>query len=344
MKERKFILRTFLAVTSILVIAAGIKLYEDVFASNIISGKKEVICFIYSNKSFEQNMESLKEQGVLRNPAALSRLFTITGYDDLLRPGRYVVEANTSNLKLIRLLVSGRQQPIDIVFNGGDRMHDVAVFWSRYIEADSNAIEAAVYRQVQADSLGLNAENAIQVFVPNTYNFFWNTNADKFLQRMIREYRLFWDSTRLARAQALNMTPAEVGILASIVQKETSRVSEMPIIAGVYRNRLLKGMPLQADPTLIFALHDKSIRRVGGEMLKLESPYNTYIHTGLPPGPLCVPSVQAIEAVLQGERHAYLYFCAKEDFSGYHNFATSYAQHQLNARRYQQALNKNGTR
>ncbi|MFA6261992.1 MAG: endolytic transglycosylase MltG [Bacteroidia bacterium] len=341
-KERKLIFRTLLTVGTILLISAGIKLYEDVFASNIVSGKKEVICYIYTQKSFEQNMESLREQGVLKNPGALSRLFSITGYGDLLRPGRYVVNASASNLDLMRLFVSGRQQSIDIVFTGGERVHDVAVFWSKFLEADSNAIEAAVYAQVPADALGLNAENVIQVFVPNTYNFFWNTNAEKFLKRMILEYRLFWDSTRLAKSQYLKMTPLEVGILASIVQKETSKQSEMPTVAGVYRNRLLRGMPLQADPTLIFALNDKSIRRVGGEMLQLESPYNTYKYTGLPPGPLCVPSVQAIDAVLNAEKHAYLYFCAKEDFSGYHNFAASFAQHQLNARKYQRALNRKG--
>lgn len=338
-KERKIILRTLFFAMLLLLSAAGIKINEDVFASNISERKKVPVVYLYSNKDFDQQMQLLADQGVLRNPGALSRLLKLSGYDELIKPGRYLPGQDASNLDLMRLFVSGRQTALDVVFTGGERLGDVAGFWSRNLEADSLSILQVA---LHIEEPGIDSNNLIQIFVPNTYNFYWNTSAESLVKRMVREYHLFWDSSKLEKAATTGLTPVQVGVLASIVQKETAKADEMPDIAGVYLNRLRMGMPLQADPTLLFALNDKSIKRVGGYMLQLASPYNTYTNKGLPPGPICVPSVQAIEAVLNYRKHRYIYFCAREDFSGYHRFASDFAQHQRNARMYQKALNQKG--
>ena len=180
------------------------------------------------------------------------------------------------------------------------------------------------------------------MFIPNTYNFFWNTDAQKLLGRMKREYEKFWNKDRSTLSLVDNLTPTEVSILASIVQKESMHNDEMPVIAGVYINRLRKGIPLQADPTILYMIGDTSIRRVRSALTEIVSPFNTYLNTGLPPAPICVPSIQAIDAVLNYAKHNYYYFCAREDFSGYHNFACGMNAHQKNAIKYQRALNRAG--
>jgi UPF0755 protein len=192
--------------------------------------------------------------------------------------------------------------------------------------------------------MGFNEQTVIGMFIPNTYNFYWNTNAFAFMERMNKEYQKFWNADRLAKAISMHLTQNEISTLASIVQKESNKADEMPIIAGVYLNRIKKGMPLQADPTIIYAWNDPTIRRVTNIHTALESPYNTYLNAGLPPGPICAPSMQAIEAVLNFSSHQYIYFCAREDFSGYHSFAVSFQQHQQNASRYQRALNARNIR
>ncbi|HNM32368.1 MAG TPA: endolytic transglycosylase MltG, partial [Chitinophagales bacterium] len=178
------------------------------------------------------------------------------------------------------------------------------------------------------------------IFLANTYEFYWNTSARQFIERMLKEYNKFWNSKRLTKAQAIGLTPTEVTILASIVQKESNQFEDYPIIAGVYLNRMKIGMPLQADPTVLFALNKLGIsRRVTSGDLRINSPYNTYLNKGLPPGPICLPELKSIDKTLDADEHNYLYFCAREDFSGYSNFAATWEQHIINARRYQKALN-----
>jgi UPF0755 protein len=243
---------------------------------------------------------------------------------------------------LVKLMVSGKQTPIDITFKYAERKNDLIRFWTTKLEADSNEMYRLMNDASIFEDIGLDTINSVSMFIPNTYNFYWNTTAEDLLLRLKKEYVLFWNKERKAKAMVLGLTPQQVSIMASIVQKETYQRSEMPVVAGVYYNRLKRGMPFQADPTILFALNDKSIRRVSGAMLKEDSPYNTYLYTGLIPGPICIPSVQTIDAVLDLKKHNYLYFCAKEDFSGFHNFASSFAQHQINARKYQRELNKRG--
>ena len=190
------------------------------------------------------------------------------------------------------------------------------------------------------DKYGFVRETFPAMFIPNTYEFYWNTSAERFIQRMNGEYKIFWSDDRIAKAENLKLKPVEVSVLASIIELESMHNDENQTIAGVFINRLKKGMPLQSDPTIIFAWQDFSIRRVLNKHREIKSPYNTYRNRGLPPGPICIPSISSIDAVLNYEKHNYLYFCAKDDFSGYHNFAGTLSEHNRNARLYQHALNK----
>ncbi len=343
--EGKAALRIVLIVSAVLLLAAAFRIYEDVFAANLRLEKDETAyLYIYSNKGFYESLETNNQYKLFKNAKAFARLAALSGWEGSIRPGRYKITAGMGNFALLRLLRSGKQEPLDIRFNYAERKQDLAAYWAQKLEADSNELLALLNNPVLMDSLELDTAAAIALFIPNTYNFYWNTSAMQLVERMHEEYTLFWDSARVQKATQLGLSKKEVVILASIVQKETHRKDEMPVVAGVYYNRLQRGMLFQADPTVIYAMNDKSIRRVQGAMLKVESPYNTYKYKGLPPGPICVPSVQAVDAVLNMQRHAYIYFCAKEDFSGYHNFAASFAQHQVNARKYQRMLNQRGIR
>ena len=341
----KKVLYTILALIGLVLVAASVKIYEDVFASNIrVADGKKAYVFVGTRLTLEQNKEQWKQSGLFRNMDAFIRVIKVLGFEKKLKPGRYEVDASVSNYKLIRLMASGKQTPIDITFKYAERKEDLVRFWSALLEADSVELQNLLSDASLFEDVGLDTTNSISVFIPNTYNFYWNTPAEDLLIRMKKEYRLFWNEDRKAKAAALQLTPQQVSVLASIVQKETYQKTEMPVVAGVYYNRLQKGMPFQADPTILFVLNDKSVKRVSGAMLQLESPYNTYKYSGLIPGPICVPSMQAIDAVLNLQHHKYLYFCAKEDFSGFHNFAATFSQHQVNARKYQRELNRRGIR
>ena len=210
---------------------------------------------------------------------------------------------------------------------------------SKKIESDSTSILGLLDSAAFVEKYGFNTENIYTMFIPNSYEIYWNSNAEKFFLRMHAEYLKFWNADRKAKASQINLSQADVSILASIVDSEALNDSEMPRIAGLYMNRLLKGMRLEADPTVIFAANDFTIRRVLNKHLRINSPYNTYLNEGLPPGPITMPSINAIDAVLNYEKHNYIYMCAKEDFSGYHNYASNLSQHLQNARKFQDALN-----
>ena len=212
------------------------------------------------------------------------------------------------------------------------------------IEADSADIAALLKDEETAKKYGFNKQTFCSMFIPNTYEFWWNTSAEEFVQRMADEYKKFWNDDRKAKANELGLSQSQVSTLASIVESETQKNDEKARIAGVYINRLKKDWLLQADPTVVFAAGDFTIKRILNKHLEINSPYNTYKYKGLPPGPICIPSTTSIDAVLNYEHHNYMYFCAKEDFSGYHNFATTNAQHEANARRYHDALRKAGIR
>jgi len=333
-----------LTIFGILLFAAALKIYEEVLASNVnLPENEKAFLYIHTNKSFDENLYLIEETGILKNTQSLGRLMRIAGYTELIKPGKYEINNAMNNIEIMRLLVSGRQQPFDIVFKYAQRNSDIAGFWGQQLEADSVELIELLNSNAFCDSLGFTPQTIIGLFIPNTYNFYWNTSSYKLITRMKEEYEKFWNTEdRQEKLKALNMDINSVITLASIVQKETNQTAEMPDVAGVYINRIKKGMPLQADPTIIFAMNDNSIKRVYGKMLEIESPYNTYKYKGLPPGPICVPSSKTIDAVLNYHKHTYIYFCAKEDFSGFHNFASNFTQHQINARKYQHALNNKG--
>lgn len=293
---------------------------------------KPVSLYIPSNVDYQYVKDKIERLNVLKSNRAFDYLAKKTNYDDNVHAGRYVLTDGMTNQQLINMLRMGHQTPVKVVFNNMRTVEQLAGRISEQIEADSMSIITEINDDPNVDAT---------VFIPNTYEFYWNTDADDFVDRMEAEHNIFWNETRLQKAQAKNLTPREVSILASIVDKETTKTSEMPTIAGVYLNRLRKNWPLQADPTLVFALGDYNIHRVLDVHKNIDSPYNTYKYAGLPPGPICIPSIAAIDAVLNAESHKYFYFCAKDDLSGYHVFAKTITEHNRNAAKYRKALNKN---
>lgn len=299
--------------------------------------------FIPTGADFKTVSGPLME-GVIRNKMTFNMASRLLGYEENVKAGRYSLSPGMNNFELVKLLRSGRQIPIRLVIPPLRSVEQVASRAGALLETDSAGIMDFILSENYLKRKGLNHELAPALIIPNTYEFYWNTSAEGFVKRLDREYDRFWNHSRLESAKTLKLTPFEVSILASIVEKETNQQSEKAIIAGVYLNRLKKGWKLDADPTLVFASRDFNTRRVTGVHKSVDSPYNTYLYGGLPPGPICIPSQESIDAVLNAAEHDYMFFCAKEDFSGYHNFAETYAQQQINANKFRKALNKRNIR
>ena len=278
------------------------------------------------------------EQGM----KGLKRLASYNDYGQHLRTGRYAIEPGQQALDVFRMLRNGQQTPVMLTVPEVRTMDRMAAKLSAKLMLDSASLASALCSQDYCQQLGYDTATIACLFVPNTYEVYWNVSLDGLMQRMKREHDAYWNAERKQKAAAQGLTPNEVATLASIIDEETANNAEKPMIAGMYLNRLKRGMLLQADPTVKFALKDFTLQRILNRHLEVESPYNTYIYAGLMPGPIRVPSVQALEAVLNPAQHDYLYMCAKEDFSGTHNFARTLSEHMQNARRYQQALNKLG--
>jgi UPF0755 protein len=240
---------------------------------------------------------------------------------------------------LVNKLRNGSQDAINFTFNNLRTINQLAGRAAFYLEADSLTFLNYLNNPEVISKYGFTKNQFPALFIPNTYKMNWTTKPEKFVARMATEFKGFWTEERKAKAKAIGLSQSEVATLASIVESETIKNDEKPVVAGVYINRIKKGMPLQADPTLVFALGDFTIKRVTNEDKKIESPYNTYKYKGLPPGPIRLPEISSLKAVLNYKKHGYIYFCAKEDFSGYHNFTASYRQHRKNAKRYHNALN-----
>lgn len=263
-------------------------------------------------------------------------------YEKNVRTGRYAIEPGQKTLDVFRTLRNGRQEPVMLTIPECRTMEQLAARLSTKLMLDSITIAEALTDEDFCENLGYDTCTIACMFVPNTYEVYWNTNLDKFMQRMSNEHDKFWTSERKQKATALKLSPTEVCTLASIIDEETANNAEKPIIAGMYLNRLKIGMPLQADPTVKFALKDFALKRIYHGHLETDSPYNTYKNIGLPPGPIKVASIQGIDAVLNRVQHNYIYMCAKEDFSGTHNFAATYQEHLKNAAHYAKALNERG--
>lgn len=343
-KKRKRIGRIIIlvfAVALVIAILAGLRLYNRVMKPNVTTPDQQAFSlYIPTGADFRQVKDSLYIHNLILNQSSFEWVAQHKEYPNHIKPGRYLLTNGMSNNDLVNKLRSGSQTPVKVTFNNMRTVPMLAGRIGEQIEADSASIAAYLSNASNLKELGFNAQTIPAMFLPNTYEFYWNTDAEKFVKKMKDEYDKFWNEERRAKAKAINLSPIQVSTLASIVDKETNKTDEMPRIAGVYLNRLRSGWLLQADPTLVFAVGDFELKRVLNVHKEVESPYNTYKYKGLPPGPICIPSLQSINAVLNAEKHNYYYFCAKEDFSGYHNFAKTLAEHNLNAQRYQHALNR----
>ena len=265
-----------------------------------------------------------------------------------IKAGKYEIKKGFSNKEILNSL-KFNNVPVKVTFNNVERLENLASRISKYIEADSLSLMNSFNEKLFLNTNNLNSESVFAIFLPNTYEFYWNTSADQFRDKMLDQYNLYWNNLRKEKARSLNLSPVEVSVLASIVQRETPKVDERPTISGVYFNRLKKRMKLQADPTVVYTIKekkgfDKKIRRVLYRDLKIKSPYNTYINRGLPPGPIYMPDFSSIESVLEMETHEYLFFVADVKRPGYHIFAKTYRQHNKNKRQYTNWLKKNNIR
>jgi len=347
-KKRSKVKTIFWSIVVILALAAAsgaFMLYRELYKPNlaISDWKHPRYLYIPTPAGFEDVVNLLDKQGLLINQKSFRWAAEQMKYNDAtVRPGKYLLKPNMSNKSLITLLRSGKQTPVDVTFNLVRTKEQLAQKVSSQIEASSLAILNLLGDPDYTKQLGFTTDNVMALFVPDTYEFLWNTSADQFIRRMKKEYDQVWVDSLKRKAKEIGFTPAQVSTIASIVQLETRKDDEKSLIAGVYINRVKKGWRLEADPTLIFALGDYSVNRVLSAYKEIDSPYNTYMYAGLPPGPICLPTVTSLRAVLYYTKHNYMYFCAKDDFSGHHSFAATYDQHLLNAHRFQRALDRRG--
>lgn len=336
---KKFII----ALVVIVILALGITglvYYLRYFGPNVTD--KQEYLYIHSEANFNDVYQTIREEGIVKDTTTFLWAAHNMHYVDRVKPGKYRLTPGMSNRRLINMLASGTQEPVTLKFKTYRLKSNFAGAISKQLEPDSIAIISLLDSDKFVSQHGFTTENVYTMFMPNTYQMYWNTTAKSFFERMNKEYEKFWTPERKQKAAELNLTPIQVSILASIVDAEALHDDEMPTIAGLYLNRLKRGIKLEADPTVIYATGDFTIKRVLNRYLSTPSPYNTYRITGLPPGPIMMPSVAAVKSVLNYKQHNYIYMCAKEDFSGYHNFASNLAEHQANARRFQQALNERG--
>jgi UPF0755 protein len=335
------IVKFSMVVFALLLIILGFRafeLYGFIFKSNVA---KDHTLVISTGETFEDVYNKLEKEQVLINYKAFKWIAKKKDYKKNIRPGLYQLKKGTNTNNLVNKLRAGNQDPVELKFHNVNSFADLAGKISDYIEPDSLTLVSKFTDPAIQQKYGFTAATFPAMFIPNTYEFYWTTTPDEFLKRMNAEYERFWNSNRKGKAKKKGLTPVEVVTLASIVEKETAIPEEKPIVAGLYLNRLKRGMALQADPTIKYALNDTSIRRITNDMLKIDSPYNTYKYAGLPPGPIGFPEISSVEAVLNAENHNYLYMCAKEDLSGEHRFAANLVQHNRNAARYRRALNEN---
>lgn len=320
--------------------------YRKIFKPNVHIENEAGAVFLYlhTGSTFEQVMSSLAENKYLCDVQSFEWMAVKMNYPTHIKPGRYKVSNGMTNRQLLNMLRAGNQEPVDVIFNTLRFKRELASVVGKQIEADSMKMVQLLNDEIFLDKLGFNKQTVPAIFIPNTYELYWNTSAEQFIQKMHKEYQDFWEGKRQKQCALIGLTPVEVSTLASIVEEESQKKDERSIIAGVYINRLKKGMALQADPTVRFAWGDFTIKRIYEKYIQIDSPYNTYKNVGLPPGPICIPSISSIEAVLYYQKHEYIYFCAKEDFSGYHNFARTIAQHNENAKKYRKALSRAGIR
>ena len=332
---KKTLLRIFFAG---IVVGAAVAAWGIVsFKGNAVVEEREL--YVGRDVEYETLLDSLKPS--IKHHFAFDLYAKRLALSDSYKVGHYVVEDGMNVIEIVRMLKLGLQTPVNVTMNNVKIPAQLAGKLAKQIEADSVEIVEVLTDKALAKELGFDSPlTMFSIFLPNTYEFYWTVKPREFVERMYREYKRFWDGARDEKRKHSGLDRVEVATLASIVYEETRKVDEMPRVAGVYINRLKTGMPLQADPTIKYALQDFGMRRILNRHLKTPSPYNTYINKGLPPSPICMPSIEAIDAVLNFEKHQYLFFCARPTFDGYHNFAKNYSEHLRNARAYQAELNR----
>lgn len=339
--KRNIILKVSATVCLLVVVLVIVKF----FTSNTTFDKAEVYVQVPTGSTYQEVASIISPY--VKNMSDFALIANIRSYEDHVKSGRFLLKKGMSAFQLVSAM--RRNVPVQLAFNNQERLENLCERLSSQIEPDTTKLLATFRDSVFLQKNGFTKENVFAMFLPNTYEVYWNISADKFRDKMLEEYDRFWTKERIGKATKLNLTPVEVITLASIVHKETVKKSERPIVAGVYLNRLGQGMPLQADPTVIYAvkLRDNDfkqvIKRVLFKDLFIASPYNTYQNLGLPPGPIAMPDVDAIDAVLNPAKHSYIYFCASVERFGYHEFASTMAQHDVNRKKYVSWLNAQGT-
>lgn len=342
--------KKIISIVSVVVVTGliiyGFILVRQIFAANTKFAENEVYVYVPTDSNYEAVKKILSPY--VENMGRFEMVADKTSYTENVKSGRFLLTKGMSSYELVKTLRANI--PVKLAFNNQERLENFAGRVGSQIEADSLSLLTSFKDSVFLKENGFNEENVLAMFIPNTYEIYWNTSAVKFRDKMIKEYRNFWNEERVVKAKKQGLTPIETTILASIVHKESVKKDERPRIAGVYLNRLRLGMPLQADPTVIYAIKKRNndfnqvIKRVFYNDLTMVSPYNTYMNTGLPPGPIAMPDITALEAVLNPEKNDFLYFCASVDRFGYHEFAATLKEHNVNAKKYSDWINSQGVK
>ena len=339
MRKKNFI-AIFLVVFTMMLSSFAFYTYQILYTPNILIEQEDRFFAIPSGTTFSELQDKLANERIVNALVSFSFLAKLKDLDTQVKAGMYLIKKDMTNPELINLLRSGSQTPIQLTFSTARLLNQLPKKLTKGLAIDSIVLAPLLMSDSTAIQYGFIPDTFISMFIPITYEVYWTITPEGLLDRMKSEYDRFWNEDRKEKANKLGMTQDEVATLASIVQGETNKMDEAPAIAGVYINRLRRRIPLQADPTLVYAIGDFSIRRILNKDKTFESPYNTYKYSGLPPGPINMPRIPAIDAVLNYEDHNYLYFCAKADFSGYHAFAKTLSEHNVNARKFQRALNR----
>lgn len=336
--------QSYISIVSIVLLLTALVViqgYRILFKPNFLVGKSSShLLFITADTSFAKLQDHFMQGEIVRDPTTFRWIASVIQYDKKMLPGAYKLQPGMNNWQAIRLLRGGRQEPIKVVLHTANTQKELAEKLTQNI-----GIPAASFEQLLKDPqfitpYGFTTDNILTMFIPNTYYVYWTISPQELFKRLYKEYQRFWNKERLAKAQQLGLSPQQVSILASIVEKETNQTTEAPMIAGVYINRLQRGMKLQSCPTILYIVNEPSIKRVLHAHTRIDSPYNTYLYKGLPPGPITMPSIHAIDAVLNYQQHPYLYFVLQEDLLGFHAFSTTFQEHKINAQKYKKTRKK----
>ena len=327
-----------LIIFSTILTTGSVYTYQILYSPNFLINAEDKFIIIEENTDFNELIKKLEDDTLINDILSFSFLSKLMEYQENIKIGAYKVKMNMSNYDMITMLRSGNQTPIKLTFTYARKIDDLAEKITSKLKISKDDLLKYLFENID-NYEGFKKEDIISIFLPDTYEVYWNISPKKLTDKMYSEYEKFWNNDRLEKLKKINLNQKEAIVLASIVASESRMLDEADRIAGLYINRLNRNMRLQADPTLVFAANDFTIRRVLNKHKKIKSPYNTYIHRGLPPGPIRIASKKYIDAVLNFEKHNYIYMCAKEDFSGYHAFATNLSDHNRNARKFQIALN-----